>query len=234
MDKTKIFIIITAYNVAESIEEVVKDLKQKEYKNIVVVEDGSRDNSLEVISKIPDIIVLPHIINRGQGAALQTGQEYSIKHGAKYIVHFDGDGQHDSEQIEKAVRILEENNLEMCIGTRFGKEAERVNMPFKKVLLLKLGIIFTWFVSGIVLTDTHNGFRVLTADAAKKIVITMDRFEHASEILDYLKLNKIKYKEIPVKISYTEYSKMRGQKIWNSINIMFNTLLKKFNDILLS
>lgn len=233
MEKEKVFIVITAYNVAESISEVVSDLKSKGYKNIIIAEDGSRDNTLEVISKIPDIVILRHIINRGQGAALQTGQEYAANNGAKYIVHFDGDGQHDSNNIEKALQILIDKKLDICIGTRFGKDAERVNMPLKKVFLLKMGTIFTWFISGISLTDTHNGFRVMTADAAKQLNITMDRFEHASEILDYLKLKKLKYKEIPVKISYTEYSKMRGQKIWNSINIMYNTLLKKINDILL-
>jgi glycosyltransferase involved in cell wall biosynthesis len=230
--KERVFIVITAYNVSDSIAAVVEELMQDGFKNIIIVDDCSTDNTLEVSKTIKDVKILHHIVNRGQGAALETGQKFALSQGAEYIVHYDGDGQHSPDKILQAVEILSSSDYEIAIGTRFGKGAERINMPFKKIVILKMGIIFTWFVSGIWLSDTHNGFRVIKASTIPKLAIKMDRFEHASEIIDYIKWKKIKYVEIPVKISYSEYSNMRGQKIWNSVNILLNVLVKKINDIL--
>jgi len=231
-DKSKIFITIPAYNESGKIKDVVRILHDKGFTNIVVVDDGSKDDTYSRLSSTKGIFLLKHIINRGQGAALQTAQKFALLKGAEHIVHFDADGQHNPDEIMKQVEILQKERCDIVIGSRFLGKDNKSNVPFKKVLLLKMGIIFTWFTSGIRYTDTHNGFRVMTRKGAEKLTITFDRFEHASEILNNIRRQGVSYVEAPVTIEYTEYSKAKGQKISNSINILLNILYKDILDIL--
>jgi len=224
MLKQSTYITIPLYNDAEMILKVIKSLKDKGYNNIVVVDDGSKDNGYEVVKKNTDVIVAKHIINRGQGAALQTAMEIAIEKGAKYIVHFDSDGQHDVKDIDHMLNALIEGNYDIVLGSRF---LQKNDIPLKKRILLKGGIIFTYILSGIWLTDVHNGLRVMTAETAKKLNIQHDRMEHASEILDKIKIFNLKYTEVPVTIHYTEYSMSKGQSISNSINIAWELIFSK-------
>ncbi len=224
MNKSHTYITIPLYNDAEMILKVIKSLKDKGYNNIVVVDDGSKDNGYEVVKKNTEVIVAKHIINRGQGAALQTAIEIAIEKGAKYIVHFDSDGQHDVKDIDHMLEALVKGNYDIVLGSRF---LQKNDIPLKKRILLKGGIIFTYLLSGIWLTDVHNGLRVMTAETAKKLDIQHDRMEHASEILDKIKMLNLKYTEVPVTIHYTEYSMSKGQSIFNSINIAWELIFSK-------
>jgi len=224
----KVTVIIPAYNEETKIAEVISELKQYPY-NVVVVDDCSRDNTGEVLQKIEGITVLRHLINRGQGAALRTGTEYALRQGADIIVHFDADGQMMAREIGEMVEFLLKNNADIVLGSRFLGKAS--NVPFLKKLVLKAGIWFTYFFSGIKLTDTHNGFRVLTRGAAEAIEINQDRMAHASEILDKIVKKKLKWLEYPVTIRYSDYSKAKGQSPLNALKIagmlFLSRLIKK-------
>ena len=227
MNKSQVYITIPLYNDAKMILKVIKSLKDKGYNNIVVVDDGSKDNGYDVVKKNTDVIVTKHIINRGQGAALQTAMEIAIEKGAKYIVHFDSDGQHDVKDIDHMLNTLIEGKYDIVLGSRFLQENK---IPLKKRILLKGGIVFTYILSQIWLTDVHNGLRVMTAETAKKLNIQHDRMEHASEILDKIKVLNLKYTEVPVTIHYTKYSMSKGQSISNSINIAFKLISSKLKE----
>jgi len=224
MNKSEVYITIPMYNDEKMILNVIKSLNNEGYKNIVVVDDGSRDNGYDVVKKNTDVIVTKHIINRGQGAALQTGMEIAIDKGAKYIVHFDSDGQHDVKDIDHMLDTLIEGKYDIILGSRF---LQKNDIPLKKRIVLKLGILFTYLLSQIWLTDVHNGLRVMTAETAKKLNLQHDRMEHASEILDKIKVLDLKYKEVPVTIHYTDYSQAKGQSISNSINIAMKLISSK-------
>lgn len=224
MTKSQTYITIPLYNDEKMILKVIKSLQDKGYNNIVVVDDGSKDDGYEVVKKNTNVIVAKHIINRGQGAALQTGMEIALDKGAKYIVHFDSDGQHDVKDIDHMLDTLIKGNYDIVLGSRFLKENK---IPLKKRIILKLGILFTYLLSQIWLTDVHNGLRVMTADTAKKLDLQHDRMEHASEILDKIKVLNLKYTEVPVTIHYTNYSQAKGQSISNSINIAFKLISSK-------
>ena len=227
MNKSQTYITIPLYNDSKMILKVIKSLKDKGYNNIVVVDDGSKDNGYDVVKKNTDVIVTKHIINRGQGAALQTAMEIAIEKGAKYIVHFDSDGQHDVKDIDHMLNTLIEGKYDIVLGSRF---LQKNDIPLKKRILLKGGIIFTYILSQIWLTDVHNGLRVMTAETAKKLNIQHDRMEHASEILDKIKVLNLKYTEVPVTIHYTKYSMSKGQSISNSINIAFKLISSKLKE----
>ncbi|NLZ24725.1 glycosyltransferase family 2 protein [Candidatus Dojkabacteria bacterium] len=227
MHKSNTYITIPLYNDEKMILKVIKDLNKKGYNNIVVVDDGSKDNGYEVVKENTNAIVTKHIINRGQGAALQTGMEIAIEKRAKYIVHFDSDGQHDVKDLDNMLNTLIDGKYDIVLGSRFLKENK---IPLKKRIVLRLGILFTYILSRIWLTDVHNGLRAMTVETAKKLDIQHDRMEHASEILDKIKILNLKYKEVPVTIHYTEYSQSKGQSVFNSINIAFKLISSKLKE----
>jgi len=227
MNKSDVYITIPMYNDEKMITKVIKDLNSKGYNNVVVVDDGSKDNGYSVVKKNTKAIVTRHVVNRGQGAALQTGMEIAIDRGAKYIVHFDSDGQHDVKDLDHMLKTLIEGKYDIVLGSRFLQENK---IPLKKRIVLKGGIVFTYILSGIWLTDVHNGLRVMTAETAKKLNLQHDRMEHASEILDKVKSLNLKYKEVPVTIHYTDYSQAKGQSISNSINIAIKLISSKLRE----
>jgi hypothetical protein len=107
--------------------------------------------------------------------------------------------------------------------------AEGTAVPFFRRIVLKGGIVVVWLFYGIKLTDVHNGFRAFSRHAAEQIEITMDRMEHASEILSEIRKKQLRYVEIPVIIKYTEYSKQHGQSSLNAFKIFYKMLLHRLS-----
>lgn len=217
----KIFIVIPAYNESEVIVETIKDVK-KYCSDIIVVDDGSSDGTLAK-AKEAGADVLRHIINRGQGAALRTGINYALERGADIIVTFDADGQFDAKEIEKLCRPITAGECDVVLGTRF---AGGNRIPAMKCAILKAATIFTEIITGLELTDVHNGFRALSRRAAADIVIRQDRMAHASEIIHEIARLKLKFQEAPVAVKYTGYSMTKGQKISGSLKILFDMIFK--------
>ena len=219
-------IVIAAWNEEKNIAKVIHSLKSEGYKNIIVVDDGSEDKTHEIVEK-EGATALRHIVNRGQGAALQTGMTYALLNGAKYIVHFDADGQHDATEIKHLLKPLLEGESEAALGSRFLKKQD---IPWVRKVTLKGAILVIFLFYGIKLSDAHNGFRAFTREAAKKVIITMDKMEHASEIVDRIKKGKIRYTEIPVTIIYNENHLKEGRKgqgSFDSLEIVLKMLRKK-------
>jgi len=196
---------------------------------VVVVDDCSKDAS-GVEAQEAGAFVLRHEINRGQGAALQTGTDYALHalH-ADIIVHFDADGQMQGKDIPEMVKPIENDEADIVLGSRF--LGEKANMPLSRRLILKAGIIFTMVLSGIRVSDTHNGFRALSRKAAEVMRITLDRMAHASEILDLIKVRDLRYAEVPVKIHYSEETLEKGQSSLGALTIVKDILKGKFFDL---
>jgi polyprenyl-phospho-N-acetylgalactosaminyl synthase len=220
----KVWIVIPAYNEEKNIESVIKELLEIT-SNIVVVNDCSQDKTKEILDSLP-IHSLQHMINRGQGAALQTGTELALNNGAQVIVHFDSDGQMQVKDIYKMIEPILNNQADICLGSRFIDNKSKVPWT-KKWFILKPALIFHWVFTGLKLSDAHCGFRALSRMAAQKIIITQDGMAHATEILDQIRINDLKHKEIPVEILYNEY----GQRFQNGFKILrdlfFSKLFKK-------
>lgn len=211
-----IWIIIPAFNEGEVIREVVKGVRAH-YSHVILVDDCSTDGTGDAALSA-GAIVLRHPINLGQGAALQTGLDYAIAQGAEYLVTFDADGQHRVEDIRALLAVQENTHADVVVGSRFLGATE--NLPPLRKVVLKLAVQFTRMTSGIDLTDAHNGLRLLTRQAGKRIRITQNRMAHASEIMDQIKRFGLSIAEAPVTILYTEYSLRKGQKLSNAFNIL--------------
>jgi glycosyltransferase involved in cell wall biosynthesis len=221
----QVFVIIPTFGEGTVISSTIESLLPFGY-SIVVVDDGSCDRTAAAIRGF-GVHYLKHSINLGQGAALQTGTEYALAQGAGAIVHFDADGQHPAEQIPAFIAPILEGECDVVLGSRFLEESDRVLVPMKKRALLKGAIIVSGLLTHVWLTDTHNGFRALSREAARKITLSENRFAHATEILDKIRLAGLRYREMPSTIRYTEYSIGKGQSITNSFRIVFDLILRK-------
>ncbi len=221
-DKTAI--IIPVYNEGQVVNKVVEKVL-KEYPYVVCVDDGSKDNSLEEIRKT-NAQVVSHPINLGQGAAIQTGVEYALQNpNIKYFVTFDSDGQHSLKDVKHMLKTIQKEKVDIVLGSRFLGKVE--NISFVKKVILKLAIKFSNKTSGIELTDTHNGLRLFNRYVAENLNITMNDFAHASEIIDRIAEKEFTYKEVPVTITYTDYSRSKGQSVSNAVNIGIDVILRK-------
>jgi len=218
----KIYIVIAAYNEEKNIENILKSLLNFNY-NIIVVDDGSTDKTEEIVKKYP-VILLKHSINRGQGASLATGTEYAYQKGVEIVVHFDADGQHLTSEISRIIEPLLQKEVEIVLGSKF---LQKNKIPFfKKYFIIKPALLFNNLLTGIKLTDVHNGFRGLSRKALSLIKIKQDGMAHASEIIAEIKKHKLKYKEVPVTVIYNEF----GQGLFSGFRILkdliFNNLIK--------
>lgn len=216
-----IFVVVPAYNEEKNIGRVVRDLIKYGYTNIIVVDDGSSDKT-GAEARAAGAVVLRHPLNRGQGAALQTGDDYVLSRGASAVVHFDADGQFDPADIAPALKLLEEKKLDVVLGSRFLDK--RSHIPFfKKYLIFPAGRLINFFLTGLRLSDVHNGFRVLSRRALEQIRITQDGMAHNSEIIAQIKKKNLPFAEQPVAVYYYEY----GQGIGGGFKILRDWILSK-------
>jgi len=214
------FIVIPAYNEESAIGTVVSELRQV-WPHVVVVDDGSHDATGRVALE-NGATVLTHAVNRGQGAALQTGITHALRRGAEIIVTFDSDGQHRQEDVGALVAPIADGRADVVLGSRFLGSAER--MPALRRLMLRLAVGFTRVSSGARVTDTHNGLRAFGRAAASRLEIQLDRMAHASEIVDQVTLPGIRYMEVPVHVRYSDYSKRKGQSSFSAFRVLFDYL----------
>lgn len=215
--------IVPSYNEAKRIGSVVRSLFNH-VDLIVVVDDGSKDDTAEV-AREAGATVLKHEINRGQGAALQTGQDYALMIGADQVLHFDGDGQFDVMDIEPALKKMKENDADILFGSRFLDN--KSNMPFlKRYFIHPLGKIFNRVFFKIKLTDAHNGFRILNKKALEKIKIRQDRMAHATEIPAQVFKSNLNWVEFPVKVHYHSYGQSGSGAIKIIKDLIFDNFIK--------
>lgn len=217
------WLVVPLYNEATVVRSVIEQARAS-FPNIVCVDDGSWDDSAEE-ARAGGAVVVRHPINLGQGAALQTGIDYALRdRDADYFVTFDSDGQHQTADALAMVKRLETEPLDVVVGSRFLDG--RTQVGFVKRMVLKTAIRFERISTGVKLTDAHNGLRALNRTAATRIRITQNRMAHASEIVQKIGREKLRYAEQPVHIVYTDYSRAKGQSVWNLVNILSDLFLK--------
>ncbi len=220
----KVFIIIPCYNEGGVLKSVLESLIPLG-NPLVAVDDGSKDDTWEIIQALP-VYGLRHSVNLGQGAALQTGMSFALSRGADLIVHFDADGQHQPQEIPQFVQPLLEGKAEAVLGSRFLRKQDAAKVPLAKRVLLRGAILVNHLLTGLSLSDAHNGFRAFTREAAAKIMLRENRYAHATEIIQQIRAQPIRYIEMPTEIHYSKYSLAKGQSFWNSFNILIDLFLK--------
>ena len=241
----KIWVVVPAFNEEKNIPIVVRNLL--EYKKqslhdieVVVVDDGSSDNTYKSVKDLSGLHVIRHIINRGQGAALKTGNMYALRNGADWIIHFDADNQHRIEDFDNFLKHIVQDRYDIILGSRFVVSEDRhgffhnlisvflnTEIPPYRRFILSIGLIINTLFTGIVLTDVHNGLRAIRADVLKNMDLKFDRMAHSSEYIMEIKRLKLRYKEIRVKVNYTNVDK-KSQGFWDGVHILKDLFISKF------
>lgn len=224
----RVFIIIPAYNEEQKIASVILSLRDANYERIVVIDDGSSDQTARLALEA-GATVFSHCVNRGQGASLRSGTEYALSNMAEVIVHFDADGQMRVEDIARLVKILIDERLDVVLGSRFSGIDS--NIPRTRRLVLFGARWFNRIFLGIRVMDPSSGFRVLTRNAASRLVIKHDRMAHCSQLLADMFSLKLRVKEMPVEIKYTDYSLKKGQRGFHGFRIIWDLLFRKLWDM---
>lgn len=216
--KANTWVVIPSFNEAKNIRIVISETKQY-CKNIILVDDGSKDNTYELIKK-EDITILRHIVNLGKGAALKTGCDFALRQDAKKLIVLDADAQHNPSDIPNFVKNLEgydivlgyrKRNKEMPFVLRFG------NWSINKI---------TKLLYNINIKDTQCGYRAFTANAYKKIRWKATDYSMESEMIANIGKRHLKYKEIPIQTIYSD--RYKGTTIIDGIKIILNMVWWRF------
>ncbi|WP_169079676.1 glycosyltransferase family 2 protein [Microcella alkalica] len=217
-----VWVVIPLFNEATVVGRVIEELLTT-FQHVVCVDDGSTDGSAEV-AEAAGARVIRHPYNLGQGAALQTGISYAREQpGAEYIITFDADGQHRLVDAQAMVALARAEKAAIVFGSRFLDD--RTKPGALKRLVLKTAVLVTNLTTGLTLTDAHNGLRVIRTDAARAVNLKQDRMAHATEIVLQLGRTRLPYREFPVEVLYTDYSRAKGQSLLNSINILVDLVI---------
>jgi glycosyltransferase involved in cell wall biosynthesis len=211
---------MAAFNEGRVIRSVVRELVAEGW-SVVVTDDGSHDDTFEQAS-VRGVVVLRHVLNLGQGAALQTGIDYAVAQGAVHIVTFDADGQHHPGDIPRLLKAL--TDADIALGSRFLGHIEGAGRGRRA--LLGLAVIVSNALIGLKLTDAHCGLRAFRASEASTLRMTQERMAHASELLRKAARRGLRVVEVPVTIRYSNYSTAKGQSGLEAVRIVFDYLFR--------
>ncbi len=243
-DKDEYIFNIRAYNEGAVIWKVIDEIVAAWFKKIVFVNDWSRDNTLDVLQakklehKNCLFIILSHTINRGGWAANQTWykfiQNYADQLNIKRFVWFDADGQMDVKDMKNFMSQIKKDKsnkvwdkIEVYLWSRFTKWWSSENMPAMRKCILAISRLITRVLYWATISDPHNWYRVIDINSFKKFNITADGMHYANEVNEQIKKHKMKYKDVPVHIRYTDYSLEKWQKNSNSIKLALEMIYKK-------
>lgn len=206
MKKYSFLIVIPSFNEEKNIGHVLEDLRSTNLPaDILVVNDGSRDRTEEVARQYP-VVVISHPCNLGYGAALQTGYRYAAANGYPYLIQFDADGQHNPKDVRLIMRVLEEGDTDLVMGSRFLDEEEN----FKTGWVKGLGIYFFRTLikrmTGQYVSDPTSGLRGVSSRIftyfSGKDTFPAD-FPDADILIQMILMN-FRIKEVPAKMRQRE------------------------------
>ncbi len=228
MENKKIHIVLPAYSEGRIIENVINSIKKAGFTDIIVVDDGSNDNTYQK-AKDASVIAISHPINRGKGAATQTGIDAAKILDADIVVTMDSDGQHDPKDIKNLIKPIINKEADVVIGSRM---IDNKDMPRSRVIMNKIANLITYVFFGIMVSDSQSGFRAYSRKAYNSVYTSMDRYEFESEMLGQIKGANLRIQEIPIKVIYTEYSlskykhlgKFSAQGLTNGIKMVVRLL----------
>ncbi len=237
---------IRVYNEeAAVVSKVVDEIIAAWFRKLVLISDGSpiAQTLLDKQKQYSDnmIILLTHTINRWGGAANQTGYNFVKTYGdvlkVKRFVGFDSDGQMDVKDMEIFMKyIRQDENLgldlenkrpDIYLGSRFIEWSKVDNMPPMRKMILNIAQLVTRMFYGTKVSDPHSGYRVISLPALRQFVITADGMHYANELNEQIRRYRMKYREVPVHIRYTEYTLNKWQKNSNSLKLGAEMIYKK-------
>ena len=218
----KVLIIIPAYNESLNIEKTVKDVTENTNYDYVVINDCSKDNTKEVCEKNNfNMLSLP--INYGLTSGIQLGMKYAYKNGYDIVIQFDGDGQHEAKYLKNLVKEIEENDIDISIGSRFVTEKKPFTARMLGSRLISFNIKLT---TGKGIKDPTSGMRAYGKKAILEFIKNTS-LTPEPDTLVYMMKKGLKVKEVQVQMKDREFGEsylnpIRSMKYM--INMMFSII----------
>jgi len=223
MERLGIAIVVPTYNNGKTLQRVLDGVLQYSPK-VIVVNDGSTDDTDAILRQYPHITVLHLSENQGKGMALRTGIVEARKQGFPYVLTIDSDGQHYPDDIPVFVReIARASEPLLLIGSR---NMAQDSVPKKSSFGNKFSNFWFWFETGIKLSDTQSGYRAYPLQAIPKTFYTK-KFEFEIEVIVRSAWRGVQVKNVPVKVLYDpeeRVSHFRPFKDFTRISLL-NTVL---------
>jgi len=212
-------VCIPAYNEKETIGDIVKKSFQHADK-VIVCDDGSTDDTAK-IARENGAQVISHKKNEGYGAAIITLFDFARKENADVIVTIDGDGQHNPDQIPFLISALQENNVDIVIGSRFLDKNS--NTPGYRKSGIKIITSAANFATDFKVSDSQSGFRAYSKRAIESIHPTETGMAVSTEILLKISNKGLSLAEVPISISYGDNTSTKNP-VPHGITVLMNTL----------
>jgi glycosyltransferase involved in cell wall biosynthesis len=213
----KVLILIPAYNEELTIGSVV--ILSKKYGDVLVVDDGSKDRTSE-IAKNAGALVIKHEVNGGKGKALKTGFEYALNNNYDIVVCIDADGQHNPDEIPNLLEVIEKEDVDVVIGSRYLNETHK-NIPFYRRIGLFILNLTTNMASNVKITDSQSGFRVLSKKALANLDLNLSSgYDVESEIITKLSEKGLKIKEVPISVRYDVPNKHKKHPVIHGFEVL--------------
>ncbi len=219
----KICVIIATYNNEKTVLGVINEVLELN-KNVLVVNDGSTDNTRQLLLGMSEITLIDYDLNRGKGHALLLAFRKAHQLGFTHAITIDSDGQHEPKNVaDLNARLAEENANVLLMGAR---NMAQDGIPKKSSFGNKFSNFWYWVETGIKLSDTQTGFRAYPLEPISKLKFYTTKFEFEIEVIVRLAWLGVEVKEVPVLVNYPEnrVSHFRPFKDFTRISIL-NTVL---------
>lgn len=224
MKPEKILIAMPAYNEEKMISQVIAQVLAAGYHDVLVIDDGSTDKTVETVRRM-GVKIVSHFKNCGLGVAIRTALKYAKQHDYAIMVTFDSDAQHVASDIAKVMAPILKQKADVVVGTR---DLDNQNIPGLRRIILRLSNLYTWLLFGVLSHDSQSGFRAFSRRAIELFKLYGERMEVSSEIFAEMKQHDLKYAEVPIAVIYTKYSLSKGQKNSNLFKVGFKLFLRLF------
>ncbi len=223
-DVLKACVIIPTYNNAATLAAVIKDVAQYS-SHIIVVNDGSTDNTVDIVKQFPAVQFISYTENIGKGWALRTAFSYAMDTGYKYAITIDSDGQHFAKDLPAFINKIEEEPNAIIIGARNMGQA---SVPGGSSFGNKFSNFWFKAETGITSPDTQSGFRLYPLEPLKKMHFITRKYEFEIEVLVRAAWKGVKVIAVPVTVYYApkeeRVSHFRPYKDFFRISVL-NTIL---------
>ena len=212
--RMKIVVVIPAFNEEKRLGAVLSDLKTiKAIKEIVVVDDGSRDETSKVAKRYKTKLIRVED-NTGKGNAMRLGAKMAFDEGAEAVIFMDGDGQHKTRDFHYFIDSLTIGKFDVVFGSR----NLSLGVPFFRYMGNKFASVVISLLFGIYVSDLICGFRAVTKRGFNKLNWESKRYGVETEMVILTGIRKLKHCEVPVEVAY--YDNFKGVTIFDAIIIL--------------
>jgi len=197
-DALKVCVLLATYNNAGTLPFLLKDIRTYT-KNILLVNDGSTDQTAEILNGFPEMAMVSYSPNRGKGFALQQGFKKAAELGYEYAITIDSDGQHFAKDLPTFLQALESSPGTLFIGAR---NMHQPDVPGKSSFGNRFSNFWFKVETGIQLPDTQSGYRLYPVGRLKEMHFFTHKYEFEIEVIVRAAWKGIPVKPVPVSVYY--------------------------------